>query len=150
VLYSELALPIAGDIAMKTVPQRSARHAAALSALATAAAAMVFTAPLAVQAQAEKPPLKGTPRPPSNPSPMSGIPSGTDTGTPGSSNSVPLGLSTTPANDAERAAMKKETAAARAAARPRARAASAPPAAASAPAGGAASAAAARPGGRTP
>lgn len=104
------------------------RHAAAL-------AAVLFCAgPIAVLAQSATPSAKGTPRPPPTPSATSAIPAGVDTGTPTTSNSVPLGLSTTPANDAEREGMKKESAAARAAARRRSPAASAPLAAgASAP-----------------
>ncbi|MEO7337224.1 MAG: hypothetical protein ABIV63_11640 [Caldimonas sp.] len=70
-------------------------------------------------AQGVRPSAKGVLQVPANPSAMSTIPAGIDGGTPSTSNSVPLGTPTTPANDAERAELRKAAAAARAAARPR-------------------------------
>jgi hypothetical protein len=57
--------------------------------------------------------LKVQPRP----SATSTVPAGVDAGTPATSNSVPLGTPTMPANDAERNELRKTSAAARAAAR---------------------------------
>jgi hypothetical protein len=98
---------------------------------AVVAAVFLFAVPLAAQSQTGLPAAKGTPKVQPRPSATSTVPAGVDTGAPGSSNSVPLGTPTTPANDAERNDMRKASAAARAAARRRATAAPAPAASAS-------------------
>ncbi|MEP7057181.1 MAG: hypothetical protein ABI809_05360 [Caldimonas sp.] len=117
------------------------RHAAAL------AAALVCAGPLAVQAQSERPPAKGTPKAQPTPSATSTIPAGIDGGTPSTSNSLPLGTPTRAANDAERADMRRAAAAARAAARPKGPSGTAATVAASASAASAASKAAVGPSG---
>jgi len=122
----------ADRIVMKPTP--SIRFAA------VAAAALVLAGPLELRAQTGLPAAKGTLKVQPRPSATSTVPAGVDTGAPGSSNSVPLGTPTTPANDAERNDMRKASAAARAAARRRATPA-APEAAASASLGAAAEAA---------
>jgi hypothetical protein len=101
-------------------------------------AALLLGAPPLAEAKNDRAALKGVKRPPAPPSATQRIPGGIDAGTSATSNSAELGLKTgPPANDAERAGMKQETAAARAAARRRGHAASQPAVAASggAPAG---------------
>jgi len=121
----------ADRIVMKPTP--SIRFAAVV------AAALVLAGPLELRAQTGLPAAKGTLKVQPRPSATSTVPAGVDTGAPGSSNSVPLGTPTTPANDAERNDMRKASAAARAAARRRATPAA--PEAASASLGAAAEAA---------
>ena len=96
---------------------------------AVVAAVFVLAAPFAAQSQTGLPAAKGTLKVQPRPSATSTVPAGVDTGAPGSSNSVPLGTPTTPANDAERNDMRKASAAARAAARRRATPAAPAPAA---------------------
>ena len=102
------------------------------------ALALLLSAPLVVHAQNAVQRAKGTLQLPTRPSETSAIPSGVDGGTSATSNSVPLGTPTTPANARERDELKKASAAARAAARPRAAGASAPLAAAAGTTGAAA------------
>ena len=84
---------------------------------AWAAASLLLAVPLMVHAQATLPASKGTLKVQPRPSATSTVPAGVDAGTPATSNSVPLGTPTTPANDAERNDLRKASAAARAAAR---------------------------------
>ncbi|MEO6745331.1 MAG: hypothetical protein ABIS28_17580 [Caldimonas sp.] len=81
------------------------------------AASLLLAVPLAVHAQAERPSAKGTLKVQPRPSATSTVPAGVDAGTPATSNSVPLGTPTKPANEAERNDLRKASAAARAAAR---------------------------------
>ena len=89
----------------RTLPKNSRPAAWAVS--------LLLAMPLAVDAQSSKGTLQVQPRP----SATSTVPAGVDAGTPATSNSVPLGTPTTPANDAERNELRKTSAAARAAAR---------------------------------
>ena len=84
---------------------------------AAAAAALLLALPLWVHGQTSLPASKGTLKVQPRPSATSTVPAGVDAGTPATSNSVPLGTPTTPANDAERNDLRKASAAARAAAR---------------------------------
>ena len=77
---------------------------------AVVAAFFLVAAPLAAQSQTGLPAAKGTLKVQPRPSATSTVPAGVDTGAPGSSNSVPLGTPTTPANDAERNDMRKASA----------------------------------------
>lgn len=84
-------------------------------------------------AQAASPDAKTKPPPrlPPSATDANRIPTGVDTGTPATSDALPLGTPVLPANAGEKSELKSRSAAARAAARPRsasAPAASAPPA----------------------
>ena len=81
------------------------------------AASLLLAVPLAVDAQAVLPSSKGSLKVQPRPSATSTLPARVDAGTPATSNSVPLGTPTMPANDAERNELRKTSAAARAAAR---------------------------------
>jgi hypothetical protein len=94
----------------------------ARSSCVAVVAALLIALPLASAAQtAAKPP----PRLPPPPSQTSQIPSGTDTGTPGGSDSLQLGTPVMSNATGERSSLKGPSAAARAAARPKATASSA-------------------------
>jgi hypothetical protein len=81
-----------------------------------AAASLVALLPLGTLAQtAAKPP----PRLPPNASETSRIPSGVDTGSPATSDSLPLGTPVPPNASADRSELRTRSAAARAAARPK-------------------------------
>ena len=84
---------------------------------AATAVALLLALPVWVHGQTSLPASKGTLKVQPRPSATSTVPAGVDAGTPGTSNSVPLGTPTTPANDAERNDLRKASAAARAAAR---------------------------------
>jgi hypothetical protein len=97
---------------------------------ATLAAALLALAPAVAQAQgaATKPPppvTKAPPRLPPNASDTARIPAGVDTGSPGTSQSVPLVTPVAPVPCADRNELKTRSAAARAAARPKLAASSA-------------------------
>jgi hypothetical protein len=69
-------------------------------------------------AQAQSSPLKGQPRLPPTPSQAAQIPAGTDTGSPSTSGSLPLGTPVPPNGTTDRGDQAARSAAARAAARP--------------------------------
>jgi hypothetical protein len=73
---------------------------------------------IGVEAQAPPRP-KPPPRLPPSPSETARIPAGVDTGSPGSSDSVPLGTPVPPTLGADRGELRTRSAAARAAARPK-------------------------------
>ena len=81
------------------------------------AAAALFVC-IGVAAQAPPRP-KPPPRLPPSPSETARIPAGVDTGSPGSSDSVPLGTPVPPTLGADRGELRTRSAAARAAARPK-------------------------------
>ena len=101
------------------------RHGSPLRiAVALASCALLFGGAQIAAAQtavtpSTPPSAKGTLKLQPRPSETSAIPSGTDGGTPGTSNSAPLGTAVTPQNAADRDDLKKSSAAARAAARKR-------------------------------
>ena len=126
---------------------------------AALAAVLLVLAPAVAEAQGAptKPPppvTKAPPRLPPNASDTARIPAGVDTGSPGTSQSVPLGTPVPPVPGADRNELKTRSAAARAAARPKIAASSADcarPGDAAAAAGAASAASsgnAARPGAR--
>ena len=82
---------------------------------AVAVASLLIALPLVGAAQSTKPP----PRLPPTPSQTSQIPSGTDSGTPATSDSLPLGTPIMSQAYGDRSALKGGSAAARAAARPK-------------------------------
>jgi len=90
---------------------------------ALAAASLVLVhAGADAQAPATKPPppvTKAPPRLPPNASQSAQIPAGVDTGSPGTSQAVPLGTPVPPVPGADRNELKTRSAAARAAARPK-------------------------------
>ena len=87
-----------------------------------AALLVLANAPADAQGPATKPPppvTKAPPRLPPNASQSAQIPAGVDTGSPGTSQAVPLGTPVPPVPGADRNELKTRSAAARAAARPK-------------------------------